>query len=543
MKYSILNIILLIGFNLNSQSYFSKNIDIGTKNIQDFVISMSEFNDTIYFTSFDVINITDTSFQRCMQLCNMNLEGEILNCKLFDWIDLNIFYESMLINDSLILVFNGTCCYGDAKAKVILFSRKTLDTIGVYEYDLPFEDIGLIAETDIVETKKFYILSGWKVPTDIKTGDFPEFLMWIDKETMLIDTIIRLPIKAKASLFEELFVDKDDNLTAYYLSSRIEGDGNFNSRGFIKYNKDKEVIFTYRDSIEISTGIRNTLGSNALVLKSGNMVNTQKYIDPNPIFPDHGSDYDMVCTNDKGETVWRYNTPGHSPFGRKIISNMSETKDGDILGCGSLRWFKGMKEDDYSQPMPNNEDEYNAPYIIKIDGKTGEEIWEYALIEYDAYGHQGPGSLKEFFELSDGSLFGGGSYLPKDSVTGFNNVMDVENSWFIRLPADGCHKDLGCEFENYTTSSHEINLIDISENRLFKVFPNPTEGMLKIETDNDVTNVDIVVYSTTGQKVYQNSGDISDNKEINLSELTSGTYILQFTKKGKLIQNELIFKN
>ena len=90
----------------------------------------------------------------------------------------------------------------------------------------------------------------------------------------------------------------------------------------------------------------------------------------------------------------------------------------------------------------------------------------------------------------------------------------------------------GCGYKTY---QHEItlhfaqaNVNDINEAKL-NIHPNPTNDVININIDNVSSDIQVVVYNSVGQVVYsqRDMAENGYNSTINLSTLSSGTYILQ----------------
>lgn len=78
--------------------------------------------------------------------------------------------------------------------------------------------------------------------------------------------------------------------------------------------------------------------------------------------------------------------------------------------------------------------------------------------------------------------------------------------------------------------------VGIVNNRADKVtvYPNPTNGILSIDTDKDVENV--VLFNTLGRKVIESS-----SKNLNLNKLPTGKYFLKATlSQGEILQQVVI---
>ncbi|MGL5233775.1 MAG: T9SS type A sorting domain-containing protein [Empedobacter falsenii] len=79
---------------------------------------------------------------------------------------------------------------------------------------------------------------------------------------------------------------------------------------------------------------------------------------------------------------------------------------------------------------------------------------------------------------------------------------------------------------------------------VFQVYPNPTPGPLNIKWNTEEGVQDIKLYDLTGKEVknYQ-VNKLSNNIEINISNVPAGVYVLRFiTSKGEIISKKIIKK-
>lgn len=106
--------------------------------------------------------------------------------------------------------------------------------------------------------------------------------------------------------------------------------------------------------------------------------------------------------------------------------------------------------------------------------------------------------------------------------------------------------DLTFAFENVTNA---LNIQDVNNSVAFGMYPNPTTDK-KVNLVYDVNtlasnNNEVVIFSTTGQKVYQTNLNTNSgfyNKSLDLSSLASGIYVLQFTSGNNSVIKKLILK-
>jgi hypothetical protein len=283
------------------------------------------------------------------------------------------------------------------------------------------------------------------------------------------------------------------------------------------------------------------------------MVYKQRYDGKEQVFPiSWGSDFDVIAINMDGEIEWRFNKPGWSPYGigEKNILNMTETKNGDILACGYTRWhsnyltlydFNALED---TIPLPPDHDTiglYYAPYMLKLDGDTGELLWQYSILEYDEYGNTLPYVMRQIHELSDGSIIGTGW----SRIYNENGSYLKDNAWAVRLPPDGCiEKDnMECGFENYIpTSVNEPILVNMSREKAFIFYPNPSNGMYHVLDQRiEPKKINYTVVDANGKVIIH-----QENVSLNTVDLTAYDAKLFFMKifnnKGEIIQSETLVK-
>ncbi|MEW5675765.1 T9SS type A sorting domain-containing protein [Flavobacterium enshiense] len=92
----------------------------------------------------------------------------------------------------------------------------------------------------------------------------------------------------------------------------------------------------------------------------------------------------------------------------------------------------------------------------------------------------------------------------------------------------------GCESRNTTSNRFAVTVYDVLSNNewnnnLFSVYPNPVKDMLNISYASEITSVEI--FNMIGQRVALKSIG-STHGEMNISNLTAGTYIVKVTSEG-----------
>jgi hypothetical protein len=94
-----------------------------------------------------------------------------------------------------------------------------------------------------------------------------------------------------------------------------------------------------------------------------------------------------------------------------------------------------------------------------------------------------------------------------------------------------------CEKGDPNSSKRIANSIIAGSDAAVKLYPNPTNGSITLQANEDV-NYNLSVYNLLGEKVFESS--ISNKQTINLSNLSSATYIVHIHNNGNLIKTERI---
>ncbi len=82
--------------------------------------------------------------------------------------------------------------------------------------------------------------------------------------------------------------------------------------------------------------------------------------------------------------------------------------------------------------------------------------------------------------------------------------------------------------------------LNFNESSYFTVFPNPTNGFLKVKFDKMIENLE--VYNLLGSLMYSKKINTLNEIDLNLSHLTSGIYNLVLTSKSQLLNQKIIVK-
>ncbi|TVR82039.1 MAG: hypothetical protein EA409_05720 [Saprospirales bacterium] len=550
MKYSISFIIFFLFLShLQSQSVFSKVWDPDGLDVHSWVKHSVMDKDTMIYFAHNVCNyIDDDNYNLCTTIGRMDKNGNILTEVTYnDLVWRSLRNAGILMGDHIYVLANEGR-YEDPRLYILKIDKNSLELVEKVEYELGLDVSWFYQESSLVEYKDYLVASGW---TELaSTGIWQSFLLWIDKYSLELKYFQFFdPPFEFSKLYPELqFWGDDDLLTVYFIVLSVASDefpGTLgSSRGFMKYNRDRELVFHYLDTL---SGQGNSYFHYGLLMENGSMVYHQPY-NHRGFEIQNGADFEVISINQERQFNWRFNQVGFSPYGKKQLLKLTETADGNLLGCGRLYWhfnYPNLHEfnffTDTIPPRPDSLEYYQAPYIIKIDSETGEMLWEYALIDFKNYGYnKRPESCQGIHELSDGTLMGYGPY----STIGHDGMLGgISKSWAFRIPANPCPEDeMECGFERYLTNSVEQVYIDLNAERRFTFFPNPGTGTFYLKDALGESNEIIInLYDSTGRLIDRKRQYSTDPFYV-ADPVRGIIYVEIFDKQRQFIQSDLIMK-
>ena len=163
--------------------------------------------------------------------------------------------------------------------------------------------------------------------------------------------------------------------------------------------------------------------------------------------------------------------------------------------------------------------------LITKMNHQGDTIWskKYQYPGVDQFNELN--SFRDMIELENGDLvtvgtawkLGAGEYAPV---------------WIMRVNEHGCFGGDNCD--DIVTS---VEAVDGAEASQISVYPNPASDLLTVE----LTNLEEVqLYDLSGKKVLEQIGNTGDVLELDISKLTTGTYILSARQRDGKVWTELV---
>lgn len=135
----------------------------------------------------------------------------------------------------------------------------------------------------------------------------------------------------------------------------------------------------------------------------------------------------------------------------------------------------------------------------------------------------------------NGTTFAAGDVFKIVNGTGTGTPSEI----IPAIPADGLSWDLS---EFATTGTIKVIVSTGLENNEInsRIFPNPFDKNLTIQLDNNVTDLNVSLYSLIGETVYTNDFNGTNQVDLNLENVKKGIYLLRIKADNKLITKKIV---
>lgn len=258
-----------------------------------------------------------------------------------------------------------------------------------------------------------------------------------------------------------------------------------------------------------------------------------------------------ICRiNDDGSIDGTFN-PGTGISGGSF-KNINLLTDGSIFIYGAFTSYDGTAKNCIAKLNSNGSLDINFDTVINTSYNAHKGIYSIYVLPNDkiivggswfyfpsqsGLGHPNIARLN-----SDGSF--DSSF---DFGSGINKTMNSTNPWnhinYITLQNDGKIL-IGGNFTQYRNSQINdiarifndnsfMNVEETENKNELTIYPNPVKNFLKIETKSKLENG--AIFSTSGQKIKTFS-----SKEVNVSDIPTGTYILKFKIDNEIVTQKFI---
>ena len=193
-------------------------------------------------------------------------------------------------------------------------------------------------------------------------------------------------------------------------------------------------------------------------------------------------------------------------------------------------WVNNYK-DEYTYDSNNNETLY-----IEYDWDNTNTVWNPSYKKEYTYDSNNKQTLYQSYnynqsnstwvnESKETSTYDANSNLTEDIYYEWNTT---NSSW------DNSSKTV------YYYSGHQVTKIDLTQDVIVDVFPNPTSGQIKVKNDNPIEKIQL--YSQDGKLLVDKNHIGTFEKQIDISRLNQGIYILKVTDINGTVTSRKIMK-
>ncbi len=142
----------------------------------------------------------------------------------------------------------------------------------------------------------------------------------------------------------------------------------------------------------------------------------------------------------------------------------------------------------------------------------------------------------------------------KELDSSYQYVITLDNYFFLKDANANIYRFYFTSFDGASTGDFSLayedvtQLLDVEEfdeNNSLSIYPNPTtDRMVNLLYDTNQSDVNVAIYNLTGQKVMDRNLNTNgyNNTQLNLTNLSSGVYLLKFTAGNYETTKKIILK-
>jgi len=292
----------------------------------------------------------------------------------------------------------------------------------------------------------------------------------------------------------DMQVDKDSNLVVLNSIDRFTTNFTAVIKELLLLDRDGTILSrTYGPNYNLSS----QLSDQFILLDDGN------YLFINTVDNPWGNQVPQVVSMfPNGDIKWKIDFPLIEPsndIGRHYVNEITKANNGDILlmGVYARSWnLPGHVEDIFIMRVsPQGETlwrrYYNTPYL---------EGTEYLNTYWS----------KDIQELGDQSILVVGRAFHHNDLV------------ILRVDENGCLDGYNCD-DQIIVGSHNLSDNKISDTS--KVFPNPTQGVFSISTNQPISGI-LKIYNLGGQLLESHNLQHQQSIDLDLREKTKGVYLV-----------------
>ncbi len=481
-----LSIITGLQWSCFGQETFFKEMDLSghfTDNIDEILVK----GDSLYL----LVRHVDTTHRYC-SVVNFNLGSKTYDVKFFPWRASGKESLKMKADNRIILI--GANENGGTEDTFFVEDFSIVDD-QINSYAIPF--ILNSSQLNPVNLNQYfnnYIVTGqyWL------NGEPYAMICWFDS-TFRLDTVLVLDdLDERINVVSKSAVDSDGNLLVnYYVNLFTQ-----NQYGFMKFNKDKEMIWDFRLPRSRNDGLLFYFDFELLDDNSIVFVNQSD---------EDAREHAIHRISALGDSIWKFNyiEPASTSLDISIL-DITVARDGNILACGQKHHV------DIFAPF-----NVVGGYVAKFDVETGEMIWEQTIATSidDGFYDTKYCVFNTVEELSDGRLALGGFI---DNEWAGHRDRDA---WLVVTDSMGC---LTATCDSVQDISSSIEIAILPDGPSVKISPNPVLDQFRLSTQKTLhEDISFSVYNSHGQcfmtDIWPKSTEVI---EVNVQNLIPGIYFI-----------------
>ena len=222
--------------------------------------------------------------------------------------------------------------------------------------------------------------------------------------------------------------------------------------------------------------------------------------------------------DENGQIIWQKT---HGPAGRSnYYATIKQLSDGNIVVLG--------------REAPDTNAYYDHATLTKVDPHTGGIIWERRCVQW---AYEANNYLWDFIETDDKGFILVGDDFGKDLPT--------QDVWLLKVDSNGCKP--GCVILEGDTTNKPIDTVSVEQHeeawKSVFIYPNPAENRLNIiisSKEHNSNSLSFRILDLNGQVWL--SGLVYDSHAIDISEISSGMYFIEFRDHSSLLSKQKFIK-
>ncbi len=515
-RFKLLSVFLLLSSLVVAQEGVFFLEDVTGRGREDLAFEIEMVNDTTY-TFVRMAEDLEEPSKVVTRVYMFDENQSLVDSAEYDWILTNREGDKMKVYGDSLLFISTDRSYSPF-FQVSIVDRRTLDSLDHLIFTPPQDSIRGFALRSFCKFQNKVLVSG---QTHFENDSVGVDLYVVNLETRNIDTIKHL------GLWRQLISDEGVDYLRYSEMEAIDNKefavlfqqivpGEFSNSGILVYDQYLAV----RDSFIDPNDTGGVLSFSLLELMPDS---SYIYYDPDASWLDDPGDLRKM--DKSGNIVWKIETD------IKDLHGITQTTDGHVLVVGTAGLW-GANGD-----LWHNLNPYYDPWgpkdfatVAKINSETGEKMWEYKYVDFNDDGFITTVKFMEVEQLSDGSIIVSGFFNDWTDIGEALPEFEV-NTVMMKIPENGCFDPSGECGEFQFLDENPVSVFDIPDALPLSIHPNPTIGFIAIEFP-DIISGSLSVVSLTGQVVYTQDVDYTEQIKLDLYRQDAGMYVIEVVSKS-----------